>query len=132
MFRNKNDYWYFRVKKIKYDFKFLFLKRTKQIALFKDIDDIIYSNKIQISDNQIGKSFPPKQSNIPDSYQDVTLNNIIAYNLKEARILLNTNTVYMPVNNTLYYEKWHDNEDDLVFDYSSKSVYHSKRYFITI
>lgn len=122
MFINKNGSWYFRIKKIKYDFKFLFLKRTKQIGFFKDIDDIVYSNKIQISDNQIGKSFPPKQSNITDSHQDVTLNNIIAYNLKEARILLNTNTVYMPVNNTLYYEKWHDNEDELVFDYSSKSV----------
>ena len=107
MLKNKNELWYFK-KKIKWDLKFLFSKRTKQISFFKDIDDINYSNKIQISENQLGKSFPPKQRGHigSSSSQDVTLNNIIAYNLKNTRILLSTNTVFMPVNNTLFYEKW--------------------------
>ena len=120
MLKNKNKLWYFK-KKIMWDLKFLFSKRTKQISFFKDIDDINYSNKIQISENQLGKSFPPKQRGHSgsSSAQDVTLNNIIAYNLKNTRILLSTNTVFMPVNNTLFYEKWHDNKDKLVVDYTS-------------
>jgi hypothetical protein len=122
MFKNENGSCYYRIKKIKYDFKFLFLKRTKQIGYFKAIEDINYTNKIQISENQVGESFPPKQIGTYYPPQGVILNNIIAYNLKKTRILLNTNAVYMPVNNTLFYEKWHDKKDELVFDYSSKSI----------
>lgn len=123
MFQIKNSARYFKIKKIKYDLKFLLFKRTKQIGFFRNIEEIKFLNKIQISENQLSTSFAPKCINNTILFQDVLLNNITAYKIQTARILLNTNAIYTPVDNTLYYEMWHDKDDVLYLDYTSKNIF---------
>lgn len=123
MFQIKNSARYFKIKKIKYDLKFLLFKRTKQIGFFRNIEEIKFLNKIQISENQLSTSFAPKCINNTILFQDVLLNNITAYKIQKARILLNTNAVYTPVDNTLYCEMWHDKDDALYLDYTSKNIF---------
>jgi capsular polysaccharide biosynthesis protein len=123
MFKNKNGSWYFKVKKIKYDLKFFLFKRTKQIGFFKSFEEIKFLQRIQISENQLSTSYAPKCINKTFLYQEVLLNNIIAYKIQTARILLNTNAVYTPIDKTMYHEMWHDKEDVLYLDYSSKNIF---------
>lgn len=123
MFKNKNGSWYFKIKKIKYDLKFLLFKRTKQIGFFKSFEEINFLQRIQISENQLSTSYAPKCINSTTLFQEVLLNNISAYKIKAARILLNTNAVYMPIDKTMYHEMWNDKEDILYLDYSSKNIF---------
>lgn len=123
MFKNKNGSWYFKIKKIKYDLKFLLFKRTKQIGFFKSLEEIKFLQKIQISENQLSTSYGPKCINKTFLFKEVLLNNITAYKIQKARILLNTNAIYTSIDKTMYHEMWHDKEDVLYLDYSSKNIF---------
>lgn len=117
-----NDDWHYKIKKAKYNIKSFFIKRNKQVAYFKKLSEINFVKKIEISKEKTGKSFFPKTNFNKVEFNKVKLNDVIAYNIENARVLLNSNSIYIRKTQTLFYEKWNEDVDDEISDYSSKFI----------
>ena len=117
----KNDL-YFILKKQIYNIKFIFKKRNKIIADFKDLDSIEFIQKIEIQKKQTGISYFPKKTGAKVQSEKVILNDLSAYNLKDKSVLLNSNAIYSLANNTLYYEKWHNESENAFCVYNSQDI----------
>lgn len=117
----KNDSYFVFKKKI-YNIKFFFIKRNKIIADFKDLDSIDFIQKIEIKKKQTGLSYIPKNTEQKVQSEKVNLNDISVYNLRNKSVLLNSNALYSAENNTLYYEKWHNENENAICVYNSQDI----------
>jgi hypothetical protein len=115
-----NSYFYF--KRTLFSLKFLFQKKNKHVTNFIDLKNINYSDKVEIELNESGVSYLPKKHTKHNNNETIICNDIIAYNVKDVQILLNSNAIYSKKNNTVYYENWNDQKETQICDYSSKEI----------
>ena len=115
-----NSYFYF--KRTLFSLKFLFQKKNKHVTNFIDLKNINYSDKVEIELNESGVSYLPKKHTKHNNNETIICNDIIAYNVKDVQILLNSNAIYSKKNNTVYYENWNDQNETQICDYSSKEI----------
>lgn len=119
--RLKNNL-YFIIKKNIYYIKFIFEKRNKKIANFKNLDFIDFNQKIVIQKSQNGLSYFPKKIEQNVQSEKIKFNDISAFNLKDKFVLINSNAIYSDLDNTLYFEKWHDENENAICVYNSQDI----------
>ena len=77
---------------------------------------------LEIKKKQTGLSYIPKNTEQKVQSEKVNLNDISVYNLRNKSVLLNSNALYSAENNTLYYEKWHNENENAICVYNSQDI----------
>lgn len=108
-------YYYFL--KSTYFVKFLFKKQNKKVVNFKDLKEITFIRRDKLLNLEVGFSFKPKTKNQDEDKVFVAFDECFAYRIGQSIINSQSSTIYVKQNNTLYFERFKNDES---FLYNSK------------